>query len=299
MLVGADEVAAAILLVARFGGFIAEGLFFAVADGAEAVGGDAQGDEILFHGGGATISQAEVVFGGAALIAVAFDGGFNVWIGAKEFGGGAESFASVGANVGFIQIEVRVFDFLAEDLVSDCDPYRWARRSRQLAMVMRTLASAVAAGTGCGDGVGRGVSGRDFSGAFGRNWADFRRDSDLRGVGGGPGESGSVALVNAGGIGLESDRGARRAASVRAGAVLRVVSGFLPQPKLNTAADRAASRQVLYNFGETANIRISSSHRIPRRLGKNRTTCSKIERLLLLRVIPDVPALQQFYKIDT
>jgi hypothetical protein len=51
----------------------------------------------------------------------------------------------------------------------------------------------------------------------------------------------------------------RGASSVGAGAVFRVFSGFLAQPKLNTAADKAASRQVLYNFGETANIRISSS----------------------------------------
>ena len=74
--------AATILLIARLSGFIAERLFFAVADGAEAVRRNAQGDEILFYCGGATISETEVVFGGAALIAMAFDGGFNVWIGA-------------------------------------------------------------------------------------------------------------------------------------------------------------------------------------------------------------------------
>jgi hypothetical protein len=51
----------------------------------------------------------------------------------------------------------------------------------------------------------------------------------------------------------------RGASSVRSGAVLRVVRGFFPQPKLNTASDKAAIRHVLYNFGETANIRISSS----------------------------------------
>ena len=43
-LVGADEMAATILLVARFSGFIAERLFFAVADGAEAIGRDTQRD---------------------------------------------------------------------------------------------------------------------------------------------------------------------------------------------------------------------------------------------------------------
>jgi hypothetical protein len=43
-LICADEMAAAILLVAGFTGFGAERLFFAIADGAEAIGGDAQRD---------------------------------------------------------------------------------------------------------------------------------------------------------------------------------------------------------------------------------------------------------------
>jgi hypothetical protein len=51
----------------------------------------------------------------------------------------------------------------------------------------------------------------------------------------------------------------RGASSVRAGVVLRVLKGFLAQPEFNTAIDKAASRHVLYNFGDTANIRISSS----------------------------------------
>lgn len=118
VLVGADEMAATILLVARFAGFTAEWLFFAVAHGAEAIGRDTQRDEILLHGGGATISQAEVVFGGAALIAMAFDGGFNVWIGTENFGGCAKGLTRIGADVGFIQIEVGVFDLFFENLVS-------------------------------------------------------------------------------------------------------------------------------------------------------------------------------------
>jgi hypothetical protein len=55
-LLGADEVASAVLLPAGFGALGAEGLFFAEAYGADAVGGDAQGDEILFDGAGAAIA---------------------------------------------------------------------------------------------------------------------------------------------------------------------------------------------------------------------------------------------------
>ena len=134
--------AAAILLVAGFGGFHAEGLFFAVADGAEAIGRDAQGDEILFHGGGAAIAETEVVFGGAALVAVTFDGGFNVWIGAENFGSRAEGGSRIGANVGFIQIEIGVFDPLFENSVSGKIGVGRLNGGRAVAMVMRTLASA-------------------------------------------------------------------------------------------------------------------------------------------------------------
>ncbi len=110
--------AATILLIARLAGFHAEGLFFAVADGAEAIGRDTQGDEIIFYGSGAAVAETEVVFGGTAFVAVTFDGGLNVRVGAKNFGGGGESRARIGANVSFIQIEVRVFDAVLENSVS-------------------------------------------------------------------------------------------------------------------------------------------------------------------------------------
>src|SRR5208337_3467187 len=71
-LLSVDEMAAAVLLVALFVGRCAEGLFLAVADGGEAVGRNAQADEILLDGGGAAIAESEVVFGGAAFVTMAF-----------------------------------------------------------------------------------------------------------------------------------------------------------------------------------------------------------------------------------
>src|ERR1700740_1447625 len=97
-LLGADEVAAAVLLPAGFVVFGAEGLFFAEADGAHAIGRDAQGDEILLHRVGAPIAESEVVFGGAALVAMAFNGHANLRIVAQEVGGLGERLASVRAN---------------------------------------------------------------------------------------------------------------------------------------------------------------------------------------------------------
>src|SRR5260370_37844131 len=54
-LLGADEVAAAILLPAGFVVLVAEGLFLAEAGRADAIGRDAQQDQGLLDGTGATI----------------------------------------------------------------------------------------------------------------------------------------------------------------------------------------------------------------------------------------------------
>src|ERR1700676_3776865 len=130
---------------------------------------------------------------------MAFDGGFNIWIGAENFSSRAKGLARVGADVGFIQIEVSVFDLLFENFISGTIGV--GRLGTDGAGDGDAHAGiGGAAGTGSGNGVGRGVSGSDFGGAFGRNWTDFRRDSDLRGVGGGPGKSCRFALVDAGGI---------------------------------------------------------------------------------------------------
>src|ERR1700682_2736918 len=108
MLIGANKMAAAVFLVAVLVRFHTERLLFAVADGAEAICGDTQGNKILFHGAGTAIAKTEVVFGGTTLVAVAFDGDFQLWIVAQEFGGLAEGDASIGANISLVQIEIGV-----------------------------------------------------------------------------------------------------------------------------------------------------------------------------------------------
>ena len=117
LLLGADEVAAAILLIAVFGRLHTEGLFFAEADGIDAIGGDAQRDQVLLGGAGAAIAESEVVFGGTALVAMAFNGDALGRVVAEILGGFAESGASVGANVGLVEVKVSVADFLGEDFV--------------------------------------------------------------------------------------------------------------------------------------------------------------------------------------
>src|SRR6187200_666322 len=50
-----------------------EGRLLALADDLNAIGGDAEADQIVAHGGGAAIAEGEVVLGAASGIGVAFD----------------------------------------------------------------------------------------------------------------------------------------------------------------------------------------------------------------------------------
>ena len=73
LLRGDHEVAAAVLLPAGFVRLGAERRFLALADDRDAIGGDAKAHQVVLDGVGAALAKAEVVFGGAALVAVAFD----------------------------------------------------------------------------------------------------------------------------------------------------------------------------------------------------------------------------------
>src|SRR5437763_639937 len=77
--------AAAVLLPAGLVALHAEGLLLAEADGAEAVGGNAQRNHELLDGGGAAIAEAQVVFRGATLVGLAC----NVTVGRAGAGAGA------------------------------------------------------------------------------------------------------------------------------------------------------------------------------------------------------------------
>src|SRR5947199_8643501 len=109
--------AATILLPAGFGALHAERLLLAEADGAEAVGRDAQRDEILLDGTGAAITEAEVIFGRTTLIAMTFDGYLELWIALQEVGGPREGRASIGTNVSLVIVEIGVADFSQEKFI--------------------------------------------------------------------------------------------------------------------------------------------------------------------------------------
>src|SRR5437868_15522405 len=77
-----------------------EGLLLAEADSADAVGRNAQRNDVLLDRGGAAIAEAQVVFRGTTLVAVAFDGYFEAWIVFQEIPGLRKCSASVGTNFG-------------------------------------------------------------------------------------------------------------------------------------------------------------------------------------------------------
>ena len=67
------EVRAAILRPATFAAVGARRPFFAIGDGAETVSRDAELGQEFLRRGGAAIAEAEVVFGGTTLVAMALD----------------------------------------------------------------------------------------------------------------------------------------------------------------------------------------------------------------------------------
>src|SRR5277367_441108 len=181
----------------------AEGALFAQAGGRQAIGGDAEGDEVVFHGGGAAVTEDEVVFGGTAFVAVAFDGGADFRMVAQELGGLSESFASIGADVGFVEIEVGVFNVSKEQCTNVISHGLWRWRGWRRSDGDADAGVSRAAGTAGGNCVGRGSGGGYFGGALGGDGADVGSDGELGGVGGRPAESCRAAPFDGGGASLD------------------------------------------------------------------------------------------------
>src|SRR5260370_41145897 len=122
---------AAVLLPAGFVALRAEGLLFAEADGAEAVGGNAQRNNVLLDGVGPANAQGQVVFRGAAFVAVAFDGRFEPRIVLQEVRGCRERGAGIRTNVGLVVVEIGIAHSSCEEFVVRGPHWRrrrWRRR---------------------------------------------------------------------------------------------------------------------------------------------------------------------------
>src|SRR5260370_8483948 len=118
--------AAAVLLPAGFVARGAERLLLAEADGADAVGRHAQRNNVLLHSVGSAIAEAQVVFRGAAFIAVAFDGHPEARIVLQEVRGCRERGAGIRTNVGLVVVEIGIAHSSREEFVVRGP--RWRRR---------------------------------------------------------------------------------------------------------------------------------------------------------------------------
>src|SRR5712664_162057 len=176
--------AAAVLLPAGLVTLVAEGLLLAEADGVDAVGRNPQRNHVLLHGAGTAIAEAQVVFRGAALVAVAFDGYLEARIVFQEIRGLGERGAGIGTKVGLVVVEIGIADFFQEEFVVRGP--RWRRRWRRC--IDRDARGGVggSAGAGGGNRVGRRVGWRDLGRALSSDGADFGCDGELRRVGGIP-----------------------------------------------------------------------------------------------------------------
>src|SRR5262245_2504384 len=94
-------------ILVRFG---AERFFLAIADCLDAAGADARLDERVLHGVGAIGSEREVVLGGAALVAVSFDGYVEICMLLQELRIALNGRLLVAADIGLVIIEVDILD---------------------------------------------------------------------------------------------------------------------------------------------------------------------------------------------
>src|SRR4051812_32883453 len=105
LLLSEDEVSAAVLLPALFRCFGAGGLFLAIADRLDAVGGDAGADKSRLGCSRTIVTEREVVFGRSTLVAVTLDRDSDVRVLLQEGGICLDDRLAISANVVPIVVE--------------------------------------------------------------------------------------------------------------------------------------------------------------------------------------------------
>ena len=96
---------AAVFGPGSFGVTVIDGTLFTVADDLDGGGVDSEVNQEVTHGLSALLSEGQVVFGGAAFVAVAFDDD-ALFYALKTAGGGSESALSFRSQVILIEVEV-------------------------------------------------------------------------------------------------------------------------------------------------------------------------------------------------
>src|SRR5208282_4121752 len=195
------EVVAPILAPALFVLGVAERLFLAVTDGLESLLGDAEIQKCLLDGGGALVAQRQVVFLGAAFVAVTLNHHVKTLVLLQELSVLLEPGHLVRANVVAVVVEKDVLDGGGEQLLVAGSGLG---RPRGIGSVHghARRGAARAAGAFGHQLVGGGVRRIDGPRAGCRDGAQVL-DVDVRGIRGLPGERGGLPAVNIRRIGRE------------------------------------------------------------------------------------------------
>src|SRR5579871_1548188 len=109
-----NKMSTPVLLPARFVVLGAEGLLLAIADGLDVIGRNAILNQRIFGCVGAVVAQGQVVFGGAALVAVALDGDFDVRVLLQKVGVTLNCRLLIRADIVLIVVEVDILHVLVE-----------------------------------------------------------------------------------------------------------------------------------------------------------------------------------------
>src|SRR5437660_9296889 len=125
------KMAAPVLLPALLVGFGAERLLLAITDGIDATAVDAALSQSLFDSGGAFIAERQIVFRGAALVAVAFDHKSQVGMLLQKLRCLRQRSLRIRAQVIAVIFEEHILHVAGKHLLFSFRDWRWRRRSNR------------------------------------------------------------------------------------------------------------------------------------------------------------------------
>src|SRR6266576_6769486 len=197
---------AAILLPAAFVRLGAERLLLAVADRLDSAGAQAGLHQSVLYGVGTAVAQSQVVFRGAALVAVSFKRELDVGMLAKELRVALNGGLLVGTNTIRVVIKVDVAHVLREQFLFACRG-RWGRWGRCGIYGDPSRCLLRSSGTFRDQVIGRRL-GRSYLLRPVRLYGTDAVDADIRGQRGLPGQRRRHPLID--GVRVGRERGGRR-----------------------------------------------------------------------------------------
>jgi len=107
--------------IAVFGGIGTDGAFLTVADGFELIAGNSESNQSIFGGAGAAVAKTQVVFSGAAFIAMAFNRhdeiGIHLEDGLQSAGIALQDGLILRPDIALIVVEVKILHLLSQNFL--------------------------------------------------------------------------------------------------------------------------------------------------------------------------------------